>query len=140
MGRITSRIGHGFSYTHKPAFWGANPHPNLEPPDPRAALAAAEAAVAEAEASGDTGAVAAARARLEYVEAEIRRQRAQPSAGLEAPRYFNTGCCSYGDGDITGIELDRTRIRLVRWSIVESTPTCKCLEELPLSKVSEKLA
>ena len=31
------------------------------------------------------------------------------------PCYFNTGCCSYSDGSITGIELADGEIRLVRW-------------------------
>jgi UDP-2,3-diacylglucosamine pyrophosphatase LpxH len=31
------------------------------------------------------------------------------------PCYFNIGCCSYEDGDITGIELDNGLIRLVKW-------------------------
>lgn len=31
------------------------------------------------------------------------------------PCYFNTGCCSFSDGDITGLELEDGEIRLVRW-------------------------
>jgi hypothetical protein len=31
------------------------------------------------------------------------------------PCYFNTGCCSFSDGDITGIELDGGLIRLIKW-------------------------
>lgn len=31
------------------------------------------------------------------------------------PSYFNTGCCRFEDGDITGIELDGDRIRMVKW-------------------------
>jgi hypothetical protein len=31
------------------------------------------------------------------------------------PCYFNTGCCSFSDGDITGLELEKGEIRLVRW-------------------------
>jgi hypothetical protein len=31
------------------------------------------------------------------------------------PCYFNTGCCRFEDGDITGIELDAEQIRLVKW-------------------------
>lgn len=31
------------------------------------------------------------------------------------PSYFNTGCCAYGDGSITGIEIADGEIRLVRW-------------------------
>ncbi|WP_243732418.1 metallophosphoesterase [Pedobacter metabolipauper] len=29
--------------------------------------------------------------------------------------YFNTGCCCFSDGDITGIELEGGKIRLVKW-------------------------
>lgn len=32
------------------------------------------------------------------------------------PSYYNTGCCCYSDGDITGIEIADGFIRLVRWS------------------------
>jgi hypothetical protein len=31
------------------------------------------------------------------------------------PCYFNTGCCRYEDGDITGIEIENGVIRLVKW-------------------------
>lgn len=34
---------------------------------------------------------------------------------MKAPFYFNTGCCSFGDGGITGIEIADECIRLVRW-------------------------
>jgi hypothetical protein len=33
----------------------------------------------------------------------------------ELPCYFNSGCCSFADGDITGIEIENAEIRLVRW-------------------------
>ncbi len=29
--------------------------------------------------------------------------------------YFNTGCCCFDDGDITGIELENGYIRLIKW-------------------------
>ena len=29
--------------------------------------------------------------------------------------YFNTGCCCFSDGDITGIELEDGYIRLIKW-------------------------
>lgn len=38
------------------------------------------------------------------------------------PCYFNTGCCSYSDGSITGIEIADGEIRLVRWEPA-ATPT-----------------
>ena len=31
------------------------------------------------------------------------------------PFYFNSGCCSYADGDITGLELSDGQIRLIKW-------------------------
>ncbi|MGD8855618.1 MAG: hypothetical protein PVG33_04755 [Chloroflexota bacterium] len=32
------------------------------------------------------------------------------------PTYYNTGCCCYPDGSITGLELVAGEIRLVRWN------------------------
>lgn len=32
------------------------------------------------------------------------------------PSYFNSGCCCYSDGSITGLELAEGNIRLVRWT------------------------
>jgi hypothetical protein len=34
---------------------------------------------------------------------------------VSPPCYFNTGCCSFPDGDITGLEIADGEIRLVRW-------------------------
>jgi UDP-2,3-diacylglucosamine pyrophosphatase LpxH len=31
------------------------------------------------------------------------------------PTYFNSGCCCFDDGDITGIEISDGKIRLVKW-------------------------
>ncbi len=31
------------------------------------------------------------------------------------PSYFNSGCCCFSDGDITGIEIDAGEIRLIKW-------------------------
>jgi predicted phosphodiesterase len=36
-----------------------------------------------------------------------------PKAG---PAYFNTGCCIFDDGDITGLELEDALLRLVKWT------------------------
>ena len=33
------------------------------------------------------------------------------------PSYFNTGCCSFSDRSITGIEIEGGEIRLVRWEV-----------------------
>ncbi|MCY7292637.1 MAG: metallophosphoesterase [Ferruginibacter sp.] len=34
---------------------------------------------------------------------------------LLKPSYFNTGCCCFDDGDITGIEISDGFIRLIKW-------------------------
>jgi len=33
-----------------------------------------------------------------------------------SPCYFNSGCCSFSDGDITGLELTKDSIKLVKWN------------------------
>ncbi|MCX6316690.1 MAG: metallophosphoesterase [Bacteroidetes bacterium] len=50
--------------------------------------------------------------------------------------YFNTGCCCFSDGDISGIEIEGGEIRLVKWTIVEGVPERRMLEgmHLPLLK------
>jgi predicted phosphodiesterase len=35
------------------------------------------------------------------------------------PSYFNTGCCCFDDGDITGIEIENGCIRLIKWEYDE---------------------
>lgn len=51
------------------------------------------------------------------------------------PSYFNTGCCRFKDGDITGIELDNGEIRLIKWTNKEAEFSRQTLEEAPLSEV-----
>lgn len=48
---------------------------------------------------------------IERIGTDLEFARAQ-----EQPCYFNTGCCSFSDGSLTGIEIVRGAIRLVRWS------------------------
>jgi len=57
---------------------------------------------------------------------------AQPMA---KPCYFNTGCCCYLDGDITGLELAEGEIRLVRWPDDSGRPRPKILAAAPLKDV-----
>jgi len=54
---------------------------------------------------------------------------------LDLPSYFNTGCCSYLDGDITGIEIAEGEIRLVRWPDDEGRPRPHVLARAPLEEV-----
>jgi predicted phosphodiesterase len=38
-----------------------------------------------------------------------------PDFTAYVPTYFNTGCCCFSDGDITGIEIADGCIRLIKW-------------------------
>jgi hypothetical protein len=42
--------------------------------------------------------------------------------------YFNTGCCSFNDGDVTGLEIEENEIRLVRWPDDSGAPLKKILQ------------
>ena len=55
------------------------------------------------------------------------------------PTYFNSGCCCYTDGDITGIEIDEGCIRLVKWKTQDDSPAREVLEEMPLEKLLDHL-
>ena len=49
--------------------------------------------------------------------------------------YFNSGCCSYSDGDVTGLEIVNGHIRLVRWPDDDGRPLPKQLDEASLLEV-----
>jgi Calcineurin-like phosphoesterase len=51
------------------------------------------------------------------------------------PSYFNTGCCCFSDGDITGIEIADGHIRLVKWHEQDAISERKILEEILLEKL-----
>ena len=55
------------------------------------------------------------------------------------PTYFNTGCCCFDDGDITGIEISDGCIRLVKWSDKNMDPVRKVLEEKELRELLKDL-
>jgi len=46
------------------------------------------------------------------------------------PTYFNTGCCCFNDGDITGIEIAGGFIRLIKWYNEKGASKRKVLEEI----------
>jgi UDP-2,3-diacylglucosamine pyrophosphatase LpxH len=73
--------------------------------------------------------------------AQLEWERAK-SKGIESgiqkcpnPIVFNTGCCSYSDGDITGIEIENGVIRLVRWPDDNGDPKKKILEQANLLQI-----
>ena len=51
------------------------------------------------------------------------------------PTYFNSGCCCYSDGDITGIEIQEDCIRLIKWHSKDAVPQRIILEEAALEEI-----
>jgi predicted phosphodiesterase len=68
----------------------------------------------------------------EYAGKKIIKTMAHPS-------YFNTGCCCFFDGDISGIEIEDGFIRLIKWEEESSGSTRKILEEAPLFYIFDQL-
>jgi predicted phosphodiesterase len=99
-------------HTHRPVFGEsvADEKAERSPQELAAALADARAE------PGQAGEKAANLwAELEWTKAEERRLQGLRLT-VSPPCYFNTGCCSFGDGDVTGIEIADSEIRLVRWA------------------------
>lgn len=55
------------------------------------------------------------------------------------PTYFNTGCCCFSDGDITGIEISEGYIRLVKWTSKKGVPVREELEKASLEQLSAQI-
>jgi len=100
-------------HTHRPVFWESEREmPGHEQ------LGALGRTEEEAEGSGDKTKQAEAAAALAFAEADVRWGRqsgAEEEPPPETPSYFNTGCCSFVDGDATGLEITNGHIRLMRW-------------------------
>ena len=58
-----------------------------------------------------------------------------PIIEFKKPSYFNTGCCAFLDGDITGLEFSEGEIRLVRWPDNEDSPKPQVLARATLKDV-----
>jgi hypothetical protein len=56
------------------------------------------------------------------------------------PCYFNTGCCCYPDGDVTGLEVSSGTLKLVRWPNDDDEPKPQILAEVPVATVFQELA
>jgi len=75
-------------------------------------------------------------------ELEIRKKEYEGKKELKTeakPCYFNTGCCCFDDGDITGIEIAEGAIRLVKWYEENGKSIRIILEQSALSQVFEEL-
>ncbi len=79
--------------------------------------------------------------RAELVAAiDERRRKSPPCNDTEKaiPCYFNTGCCKYESGNITGIEIVDGEIRLVRWR--KETGDREVLERASLRAIFRELS
>jgi hypothetical protein len=80
--------------------------------------------------------VAGLAAELEWILAQnLLSPTSMPLTELKKPSYFNTGCCAFLDGDVTGLELSDGEIRLVRWPDDADRPLPKVLEKARLKDV-----
>jgi UDP-2,3-diacylglucosamine pyrophosphatase LpxH len=78
------------------------------------------------------------------IEAEIPRRKREydfvnESFDAMRPTYFNSGCCCYEDGTITGIEISDGFIRLIKWSLVNGKPQRFVAEEEQLESLAEMI-
>jgi hypothetical protein len=123
-------------HTHRPVFGTSRPDP---PPARDAAQAERELAAARSAAPPDAAAAAALHAEVEW-DAAQQRQHGQPPIPVVPPCYFNSGCCCFGDGDVTGLEIADGEIRLVRWPDDDGRPRPKVLARADLRDVMRAVA
>jgi hypothetical protein len=115
-------------HTHLPVFADSVKKPTVEPVEATAPETDADPAHKQA----------LEHAWVEWADAEKERLLLQPPITLDTPCYFNTGCCSFGDGDITGIEIRDGSIFLVRWPCTPQTDPDPPLAQLALADVYER--
>ena len=91
--------------------------------------------LAEAKKSNDEKAVADIESHINH---RFEKGEVLPDFTGFKPTYFNSGCCCFSDGDITGIEIDNGCIRLIKWEYdAANNPKRLVLEEANISKLSE---
>jgi len=79
------------------------------------------------------------------IEAELKKRKEeyagkQQIRGMAKPSYFNSGCCCFEDGDITGIEIAEGHIRLVKWDNKQGAVQRTVLEEALLADVFQEIS
>jgi len=82
-------------------------------------------------------------AAIKSIEAEIAKAKpvnaTPPDLSKIIPSYFNSGCCCFYDGDITGIEIADSYIRLIKWHSKNNISQREVLEEIKLSDLEKLL-
>jgi hypothetical protein len=84
------------------------------------------------------------RTAIANIEKEIPRRKKEydyvnHSFRTMKPSYYNSGCCCFEDGTITGLEIADGFIRLVRWTYIDGIPTRKVAEEESLLRLSKRI-
>ena len=119
-------------HTHRPVFKSESREEIV-----RKALAEAELRLAKrpdnAKLQQQTAELAA---ELEWTLAQNRQSPKNiPIIEFKKPSYFNSGCCAFLDGDITGLEFSDGEIRLVRWPDDADAPKPEVLARAKLKDV-----
>jgi predicted phosphodiesterase len=117
-------------HTHRPV-WSSRTH-----------LQKLEAELTALVAAGDDG-TAGFRERVENLQLAIADLALKSPPCQDSPKtgpaYFNTGCCIFDDGDITGLELEDGILRLVKWP-AGGAASRVVFEEEPLRSVFARLS
>jgi predicted phosphodiesterase len=69
----------------------------------------------------------------------IQRQKDNALYKAVKPCYFNTGCCCFDDGDITGIEIDAGLIKLIKWKHRDGASNRIELESESIDRIVNRL-
>ena len=75
----------------------------------------------------------------DQINKRIEKGDAVPDFSAYEPTYFNSGCCCFDDGDISGIEISNGYIRLVKWEFETGVASNRVvLEEILLNTLLYK--
>lgn len=75
-----------------------------------------------------------------HIHVRMKKGEVLPDFTGYVSTYFNSGCCCFSDGDITGIEIEGGFIRLIKWEYLENNePVRIILEESTLDRLIEKV-
>lgn len=119
-------------HTHRPVF-KSEPHEDVIRKELKQAE---ERSLKYPQSSAALQRVAELAAELEWIMAQQQQSPADlPIIEFKKPSYFNTGCCAFLDGDVTGLEFSDGEIRLVRWPDDEDVPKPKVLVKAKLRDV-----
>jgi predicted phosphodiesterase len=81
---------------------------------------------------------------VESIDREIPRRKreyghVQMNFESLKPTYFNTGCCCFDDGNITGIEIADGFLRLIKWTRINGVSTRIVAEETRLAELAAQI-